>query len=245
MNPGHELNLLPEPLTDASVHVWVANLDASAAKLYSLKQTLSADEHARAERFLSERDQNRFITGRGLLRTLLGSYLDRPPEQLEFAYSPRGKPALANASGQHELHFNLAHSHGLILIAVTRACPLGVDVEQVRPINEAEGIAKRFFTPGEIAKLKALPEAQRLAAFFNLWTRKEAYLKATGEGLEMLNQIEVSCAPGDPARVLAISGNTATAQSWMLAELAPAPGFVGALAAPATGLELSCRPWHL
>jgi 4'-phosphopantetheinyl transferase len=238
MNPGHEL-------TNDSVHVWVASLDLSAAKISSLKETLSRDECARAERFHSERDQNRFIAGRGLLRAMLGSYLDTPPEQLEFSYSPQGKPALANAPGPNELHFNLAHSRDLIVIAVTRACPVGVDVEWVRPVNEAEGIAERFFSPGEVAKLKALPEAQRLTAFFNLWTRKEACLKATGEGLEKLEQIEVSFLPDDPARVLAISGNASAAQSWMLVELAPAPGFVGALATPARGLELSCRPWPL
>lgn len=247
MNFGPEFSLPPAqwPLTDAGIHVWAANLDTAAAPLASLKPSLSPDELARAEKFHSERDQNRFIAGRGILRAILGSYWELPPAQLEFVYGPHGKPALAKVSGKGELHFNVAHSSNLLLIAVTRVCAVGVDVEWVRPLKDAEGIAERFFSKAETETLKALPETQQPAAFFHLWTRKEAYLKATGEGLEKIQQIEVPFVPGEPARIITIAGDPHAGQSWTLAALAPAAGVVAAVAAPVKPLTVSCWRWPL
>src|SRR5207302_8233420 len=137
-----------------------------------------------------------------------------------------------------ELHINLAPSDGLALVAVTRVCPVGVDVERIRPLRDAEGIIERFFSPRESAALKALPADQKPVAFFNLWTRKEAWLKATGDGIgESLNQSEVSLLPDEPARFLSILGDTQVAAAWTLQDLSPAAGFKAALAAPAQGLR--------
>src|SRR5437879_4078669 len=133
------------PLTGMDVHLWAAPLDLPAASLAAFASTLSPDEQARAARFHFDRDRGRFISGRGFLRAVLGRYLQTDPSQLKFAYSPRGKPTLAAPPG-NELHFNLAHSDGLALVAVTRVCPVGVDVERIRPLRDAEGIIERFFS---------------------------------------------------------------------------------------------------
>ena len=177
-------------------HVWAAGLDQPAGQISSLEQILSPDEQDRAQKFKFENSRERFIVGRSLLRTILGSYLQVNPTQLRFIYSPRGKPSLENIFGHGALHFNVAHSQNLILIAVTRACPLGVDVEWANPIKDFEDIADRFFSKNETAKLKAAPADQRMAAFYSLWTRKEAYLKATGEGLsDALGEVEFTFLP--------------------------------------------------
>jgi 4'-phosphopantetheinyl transferase len=232
-------------LKNWDVHVWAESLKKPAEHILPLEQMLSRDERTRAQQFKFEADRNRFIMGRGLLRTILSSYVQAGPAQLCFMYSKRGKPALRDIRGQGELHFNVAHSKDVILIAVTRACAVGVDVEWIRPISDAGDIASRFFSPREAAKLMALPNDQRIPAFFNLWARKEAWLKATGDGLsEMLNEVEVSFLPEEPANVLAISGNVEAAERWTLLGLTPAPNFAAAAAAEAKDLQFSCWQWH-
>lgn len=232
-------------LAGADVHVWAAPLNGSAEPLSSFAATLSEVERERAQKFHFERDQNRFITGRGILRALLGSYLGMPPEKVNFIYGPNGKPALASLSDTNALHFNLAHTGDLMVVAVTRACTLGVDVEHVRSISDAENIAGRFFSSSEATKLKMLPLDQQPEAFYNLWTRKEAYLKATGEGLsdEGIRQIEVSFLPGEIPRLTAIIGDTAAAALWTLKEFIPATGYIAAIAAPAKDLKFLCWQW--
>jgi 4'-phosphopantetheinyl transferase len=241
-----KLQLLWDPppeqwqLDAGDVHVWAAQLDQPPERLSSFEQTLSPDELERAARFHFEIHRSRFIAGRGTLRAILGTYLQIEPAQLRFVYSERGKPALTGLPGNHALHFNLAHSEGLILIAVTRACPLGVDVERIGPATDATDIACEFFSPREAAGLRALAGDKRRLAFFNLWTRKEACLKASGAGIsEMLAQMEVSFLPGEPPRVLAISGNSQAGAAWILAALSPAAEFTGAVAAEAEGLRFS------
>ena len=231
------------PLAGAEVHVWAAPLELPEARLAVIVAMLSPDEQVRAARFHFERDRGRFIAGRGFLRALLGRYLQTEPAQLQFSYSPRGKPSLA-APANNGLHFNLAHSDALALLAVTRACPVGVDVERINPLRDAEGITERFFSPRESAALKALPADQKPAAFFNLWTRKEAWLKATGDGIsEFLSKSEVSFLPDEPARFLSILGDTQAAAAWTLEDLKPAEGFKAALAAPVQGVHLRCWQW--
>jgi 4'-phosphopantetheinyl transferase len=246
--PNLELswNLSPDhsPLAEKDVHIWAANLDQPVQRISQLEKLLSSDEMNRARQFKFEKDRNRFIAGRGLLRTVLGSYLNAEPAQLDFTYSPRGKPALKIPSGHGTLHFNVAHSKDLILIALARACAVGVDVEWIHPISDIEDIATRFFTNREAGELTALPHDERMTAFFSLWTRKEAYLKATGDGIsEMLKDVEISFLPEKPAQVLAISGNAQAAERWTLLNLAPASGFAAALAAEAKDLCFSCRQW--
>lgn len=233
-------------LNGADVHVWAASLDKSAERISSLEQTLSPDEQDRAMRFHFEGDRNRFIAGRGTLRAILSSYLEIEPARLHFVYNSRGKPALTGLPGRCALHFNLAHSNDLILIALTRVCAVGIDVEWVHSIRDAENIASHFFSPREVVELTALPEQQRALAFLSLWTRTEACLKATGVGLsDAIEQIEVSFLPGEPARVLAISGNRQAAACWTLVDLTPASEFKAAVAAAAENLRFFCWQWPL
>lgn len=234
-------------LLSDDIHVWRACLDQPAACIRHLAQTLSADERLRAERFHFERDRLRFITGRGLLRAILGRYLGLEPSQLRFRYSPHGKPALDPSGFQNPLglvlRFNLAHSRGLVLYAVTRKREIGVDMEYIRPIAEVNQIVERFFTARERAVFRALPISQRQEAFFNGWTRKEAYVKASGRGLDWpLDKIEVSLTPGEPARLLGTDGDHQEALRWFMQTLTPASGYGASLAVEGHGLHL--KYWH-
>jgi len=198
----------------------------------------------RAERFYFKRDRKHFIVGRGLLRTILGCYLGIAPNRLQFCYGPRGKPDLAETSGGSKLCFNLSHSQGLALYGVTREREIGIDLEHIRSISQAEQIAERFFSVQENAVFRVLPPSKKQVAFLNCWTRKEAYLKAIGDGLaRSLEQIEVSLAPGEPARLLSTEGDPQSAEHWTLQELMPAPGYVAALVVEGYGWRLSCWQW--
>jgi 4'-phosphopantetheinyl transferase len=231
-------------LSSDDVHVWRASLDQPAWRLERLAQMLSADERAKAERFYFERDRKRFIVSQGLLRTILSRYLTIEPNQLQFCYGRRGKPALAQMFGGGTLRFNMSHSHGLALYAIARDRKIGVDLERIRPILDAEQIAERFFSAQENAIFCVLPPSQKLKAFFNCWTRKEAYLKATGDGLARpLDQFNVSLAPGESARLLHVEGDPQEAARWSLQALTPAPGYVAALAVEGHGWRLACWQW--
>ena len=207
------------------IHVWCAGLEAPASRLAAFARTLSEHERNRAERFQFDRDRDRFIIRRGLLRQILGCYLNTDPAQVSFSYESRGKPVLAGIRDGQTLHFNLSHSHGLALFAVARQSALGIDVERIRPIPEIDQIAARFFSPYENALLDDLPKDQLPEAFFHCWTRKEAYLKATGEGIaDSLPEVEVSLSPWRAAQLVSIAGDLQAAALWTLHALAPAPG---------------------
>jgi 4'-phosphopantetheinyl transferase len=226
------------------VHVWRAFLDLPASHIQSLKQALSLDERGKAERFYFQKDQNRFIVTRGLLRMILSLYLKIEPHQLRFCHNTYGKPALARECGGDTLHFNLSHSHGIGLYAVTRDREIGIDIERVRTDLEFQQIAEQFFSPQEFAVLSALPSTIQAEAFFACWTRKEAYLKARGEGLSLsLNQFDVSLAPGEPAALLSANGDPQETSRWSLHELDPGPGYVAALAVEGHSWQLKCWQW--
>jgi 4'-phosphopantetheinyl transferase len=227
-------------LEPRAVHIWAAPLDLAAESIRDLESLLSPDELERAGKFRFPHLRNRYVVARGSLRVLLGRYLERDPAALEFNYSSRGKPDL-NGQGMEPLHFNLAHSHDLALIAVTRAVPVGVDVERIRPMRDADRIVERFFSAREAEAFRNVPAAEQDAAFFSLWTRKEAWLKATGDGIsESLSKFEVTFLPADEPRVLAIAGDTAAGAAWSLCALNPASGFVGALALQHCGVQPQC-----
>jgi len=246
--PVHEADLLsasaPEwqrvnlELADDEVHVWIASLDALAPNLPQLTETLSASELYRAGRFQFGLDRSRFIARRGLLRILLARYLDADPAQLSFSCGPYGKPEFSGLRDATPLQFNSSHSSGLVLFAVARRVPVGVDIERLRPIPDIDRIAAKFFSSRENTMLGTVPAGQRLEAFFNCWTRKEAYLKATGDGItDGLLQIEVSLAPGQRAELLSVNGDSRAAGLWFMHSLAPAPGFVGAIACLEKNIE--------
>ena len=231
-------------LAIGEVHVWCATLDQPTSQFLRLAQMLSADEHARADRYCFTRDRQHFIVGRALLRVILGRYLDVEPDRLRFAYSYHGKPSLAEPFGSGILRFNVSHSQGLALYAVARDRQIGVDLERTRPVDDLEQIAERFFSPREHAALRALPTQMKHEAFFNCWTRKEAYVKARGDGLSLpLDQFDVSLGPGDPARLLHNEREPQEVTRWSLQELTPAPGYIAALAIEGHGRQIRCRQW--
>jgi 4'-phosphopantetheinyl transferase len=217
----------------SDVHVWAGHLTLQLEPLNRLAAILSEEEQLRATRFHFELHRNRFTAARGILRLLLSTYLDCAPDELQFEYGANGKPALIGRFAGSSLFFNLAHSENLALIAVTRLGQIGVDVEQIRPVVDADELVARFFSPRENTQFQQLSADEKKIAFFNLWTRKEAWLKATGEGIaHSLNRVEVTFMPGEPARLLALPNCSEPGERWHIRELSPAPGFVGALALP-------------
>jgi len=213
--------------------------------MVKLASTLSSDEHNRAKRFHFERDRTRFIAGRGLLRTILASYLAIDPLQICFSYSPRGKPGIAAPVFTRPLYFNLAHSDGLALIAVTYSSPVGIDIEQIRVLSDLNNIAERFYSRREIAALQVLPAAERSETFFTFWTRKEAWLKALGEGIsDSLNHMEVLLDEEERTATIRLQQGSRLDTDWSLYDLAPAEGFKAALAASGQNLQLFCAEWH-
>lgn len=217
---------------EAEVHVWRFSLDPDDDRLTRLEATLSDDEQARADRYRGPGLRRRFVAGRGVLRELLGYYLGTEPGRVGLVYGLRGKPRLAGREG---LTFNLAHSGGQGLCALTMRRELGVDIEQVRPFENAERIIGRYFTPAECDEFLACSVEHRLPAFYRGWTRKEAFLKATGEGLATaLDSFEVSlaAAPVDArgSLLLTVEGDREAARRWMLVDVDAGPGFTAALA---------------
>lgn len=215
-------------LPTGEVEVWAVALDPPSYHVDHFWTLLSPDEVERARRFRFDQHRRRYVVGRGALRTLLGAYLGREPRDIRFTYGPRGKPGLADGG---DLDFNLSNSDELALVGFLRGVPIGVDVELVRPMEDLEPIARRFFCESETAKLLALPSTVQTDSFFNCWTRKEAYLKAVGEGLAApLDSFEVTLAPEEAPRMLALKGDVQAAEPWFYAHFLPQPGYIGALA---------------
>jgi 4'-phosphopantetheinyl transferase len=231
-------------LGNNEVHVWRVLLDELLPQTGGFLHTLAADEQTRAERFYFQRDRERFIAAHGALRAILGFYLNRAPQCVSFDYGSHGKPVLAWESGGDTIRFNMSHSRGVALYAVARAREVGIDVEFIHRNLEVEQIAERFFSRGEIAALCTLPTDLRKYAFFLCWTRKEAYIKAKGEGLSMpLDQFDVSLIPGEPAGLLNTRPDSDDAVRWSMQDLNPAGGYVGALAVEGRGWSLSRWQW--
>jgi 4'-phosphopantetheinyl transferase len=221
------------------VHVWLADLNQSEFPAREIDRILSEEERERAARFYVQKDRNHFALGRAMLRSILGRYLNADPRHLEFSRGPHGKPVLVTERGADTLCFNIAHSHDVALCAVARGRDVGVDVERVRTDVDVDLIAERFFSQREIAALRLLPPEMRLKAFFTCWVRKEAYVKATGDGLAMGLD---SFTPGEPPALLDVEGHPEEALAWSLRELDVAPSFAAALAVRAG--EFRVRRWE-
>ena len=238
----HPWDAPPPPLGHVDdVHVWSAPLDVSPSLLDRLATSLSADERARADRFRFERLRARYLAGRGVLRMLLARYVHRPAASLRFEYGAQGKPSLAISDAAGVPRFNLAHAGGLALIAISSAREVGVDVEELRAMPDAMPVAERHFSAAERRTLRSLPDDARDASFFRCWTRKEAYIKAIGEGMSCpLDSFDVTLAPDEPARIVEIRGAAGEAGRWTLIHLSPAPGWIGAVAVRTPSARLRC-----
>ncbi len=234
-------------LADREVHLWYADLIRPPEAVAELGRLLAPDEEARAGRFRFEKHRRRFIVRRGLLRRLLGAYLGREGASLEFSYGERDKPAVAAESRREpaaRLEFNLSDSEDLVAYAVARGVEIGVDVEVLRPMPDALSISESFFSEPERVDLRSVPASTREETFFNCWTRKEAYLKAIGEGLaEPLDSFSVSLVPGEEARFLDFRSEAEDPETWSLFHLRPTRDSVGALALRRRGWTVSERGW--
>jgi len=223
------------------IHVWQAQLDDPNCEVSRLYKTLSADERDRAARFHFERHRRRFIVGRGILRIMIARYLGVGADEIRFAYTAKGKPSLAEPKFE-DFGCNLSHSGDLALYAFALGVPIGVDVEIIRPVDHMDEIAKRFFSPLEYEMLQQVSPADRLEAFFNCWTRKEAYIKAEGLGLWIpLDSFTVSVAPSEPARLMQLRSRSTDAGVWSIHHLRPAVNAVGAVAIPALNRKVLLR----
>jgi 4'-phosphopantetheinyl transferase len=229
-------------LREGHIHIWSAELDlpASTERQWPM---LSEGERQKAEKFLFARDRDRYAYGRSILRVLLSRCLNVTPPAVTFRYGSKSKPELAPPF-DGELHFNVSHSRGQLLIAVAKGVAVGVDLEMIRPEMDVDAIATRFFAMDEIEQLEVLNNPAKRNGFFNGWTRKEAYLKARGEGIGYgLDQFAVSLVPGKPARLLHDRRDPDAIHRWAIRTLAAAPGYVAAVSAEAKSFSVREFPW--
>jgi 4'-phosphopantetheinyl transferase len=221
------------------LHVWRISLEVPPGRLEALAATLAPEEQKRAGSFAFEHLRRRFTAGRGALREILSRYAGGAPECLRFGKRPNGKPELLDPPGWQ---FGFSHSRDLALCAVARRYEVGVDLEALRPVSDPLDLAERFFAPDEAETLRRLPESLRMSAFFRCWTRKEAILKATGEGLlGSLRDFSVTLVAAEPPRLLRMKDDDP--MQWELFSFEPAEAFVAAVAVRARGLRLVHRVW--
>lgn len=223
----------------ALLDIWSWSLDQSDDEIARLSTLLSTDEVIRAARFIKERDAMRYVAGRGRLRLILGDYLGIAPRKLTFAYNDFGKPYLTSAS-RADLHFNLSHSADRAVLAISDRFPLGIDIEQARPMEE--DIAGHFFSPKECAILRAMPQHLYIPGFYRCWTRKEAFVKAHGAGLSLaLDAFDVPLGSETTLRLERLDDTIGTPDDWSLLDLAVPEGFFGAVAALTSGTPVGLR----
>lgn len=216
-------------LPSGAVHVWRASLAQSPGLQETLLHTLNEDERARADRFHFDQHRRRYVLARGFLRALLARYLEIEPEEICFAYGPYGKPSLAEEHGTSLLRFNVSHSHELAVYAFVQEHEIGIDVEYVKQEFAGEEIAQHFFSAYEVQTLMALPESERAAAFFRCWTRKEAYIKAIGNGLSHpLDEFDVTLAPDERAVLIRDHREDRATSRWSMFNL-ELDGYAGAV----------------
>ena len=217
------------------VHVWTVSLATPAIEVERLYTLLSHDERVRAGRFCFVEHANRYTVARANLRRILSRYIDTAPELLRFEYTANGKPFVANGP----IHFNLSHSSDVAVVAVTRDREIGIDVEQIRRDNDLLEIAEHYFAPEERAALRLLSAEERCFGFFRCWTRKEAYLKARGDGMSLdLHAFSVSLGPNEPAALIASAEGPAELQRWKFANLELHDGYAAALAVEGSQCDL-------
>lgn len=230
-------------LSTGEVHVWRVNLEREQKINERHFSFLDQTEQAKARSFAFPHLRERYVTAHAVLRLLLASYLDIAPSLVRFQSNEYGKPAVAFPRGS-DLQFNISHSHSLALYAFTRERPVGVDVEQVRPEVATLDLARTCFSPAEVTRWQTLPPAHQPNAFFQCWSRKEAYIKVRGMGLSMpLDSFDVALAPDEPCRLLRVAGEPDAEQRWSLYPLFPGPGYAGALAVEGSPLAIRLWDW--
>ncbi len=225
------------------VHLWHASLELTPSRVTELRHILSEEERARAGRFARAGDQARFTAGRGILRDILSRYTGFSPDELALVQDEHGKPRLVQPSGQ--LQFNVSHSSQRMLVAIADGRAVGVDLELIRILPDMMELAARFFSVREHSTLLSLAGWTRVLAFFNGWTRKEAVVKARGDGLiTPLDQVEVTLAPGEPPALLRLGGSLTEAACWSLRPVDTPPEFAAVLAVEGGCERIVQRDWE-
>lgn len=215
---------------DSALEVVVTRLDMEPEAVSSFAALLSDAEQQRAKRFASDRDRSRFVVARAKLRELLGVNLGVQPESVELTCGVRGKPSLGGAFVDSDLRFNVSHSDDVVVYALSRGREIGIDVEAVRMMPDADDIAVRFFSRREVEAYLALDPGDKPMGFFNCWTRKEAFIKAIGDGFYYpLDGFDVSLVPGEPARIHRVGNTPGDLCGWQLCSFTAFPGYVGAV----------------
>lgn len=222
------------------VDIWQADLEVSPQQLEQFQLTLSGDEQQRAQRFRFERDRHQYVAARGILRSLLGQYLGVHPAQLQFNYSNKGKPTLSTAHSTQLIQFNISHSHQKALYGITLNRRVGIDLEYIRPV-EVLSLAQRFFSQQELTQLITAAPQQQQQIFFKLWTGKEAYLKATGEGLSGLDNVEILLENG---QVFSLNCHHKLSSNWSIIPLDINEQYIASVAVEGEGLEYCCWQWQ-
>lgn len=235
-----ELRMLP-----GTAYIWQIDDALHGGDIRSCRRLLSHEEKERADRFHFEKDRRCFTAARAASRTILAQYLNVRPEGIVFAYGPRGKPELARSLNGSGLKFNLSHSRERILLAVTLNSCIGVDIEFIDHRVPTDVLASRFFSPRELTALGALQPEDRQSAFFNCWTRKEAYIKAVGEGLSLaLDSFDVAFGPGIPAELLWVQASPEQPSRWSMYEIPVPQGYAAAVVIEGRNHRVEQKTWE-
>ncbi len=217
------------------IHIYRSSLETTSDKIKDYESFLSADELYKANRYKFEKDRVHYITGRALLRNILSRYLNQFPGEIVFSYSDKGKPFIKDT----EVKFNLAHSGGRAVYAVANNIDIGIDIEFMRELPDALQIAKRFFSEKEVDEFSEIREVDIRTAFFNCWTRKEAFIKAVGEGLSYpLKDFSVTLKPGDKPEILWIKDKAEEVKYWSLINIDTDENYISSLAVKAENVKV-------
>lgn len=232
-------------LTVGVVDIWQIPLSIQATRIRDCRSILSQDENQRADRFYFDRDRNRFIAARSATRRILSMYVEMAPGDLVFCYGLKGKPELSAQQAGREIKFNLSHSRDVGLLTVARAQSVGVDIEFIDYDFASDEIATRFFSVKEVDTWRNLSSSQKAGAFFSCWTRKEAYIKALGEGLSVpLDSFDVAFGPGVEAALLRVASLPHEVARWSMYNVEAPAGYAAALVIEGQGHRLRRRPWE-